>query len=444
MSHIPKAEYARRRKALMAQMVPNSIAILPAAALAIRNRDVEHVYRQDSDFQYLSGFPEPEAVIALIPGREHGEYVLFCRERNPEREQWDGLRAGQEGAVRVHGADDAFPINDIDEILPGLIEGRERVYSAMGSNPEFDRRLMDWINVIRSKARLGAQPPNEFVALDHLLHDMRLYKSAAEVKVMRLAAQISAGAHIRAMQACRAGLREYSLEAELDYAFRRGGAKMPAYGSIVAAGRNGCILHYQENDALLKDGDLVLIDAGCEIDCYASDITRTFPVSGRFSPEQKAIYELVLKAQHAAFAEIAPGKHWNHAHEATVRVITEGLVELGLLKGEVQALIDSEAYRAFYMHRAGHWLGMDVHDVGDYKVGGQWRVLEPGMALTVEPGIYIAADNLNVAKKWRGIGVRIEDDVVVTRSGCEILSTGVPKTVAEIEALMADARGEAA
>lgn len=444
MSHIPKAEYARRRKALMAQMVPNSIAILPAAALAIRNRDVEHVYRQDSDFQYLSGFPEPEAVIALIPGREHGEYVLFCRERNAEREQWDGLRAGQEGAISLHGADDAFPITDIDEILPGLIEGRERVYSAMGSNPEFDRRLMDWINVIRSKARLGAQPPNEFVALDHLLHDMRLYKSAAEVKVMRLAAEISAGAHIRAMQACRAGLREYSLEAELDYAFRRGGAKMPAYGSIVAAGRNGCILHYQENDALLKDGDLVLIDAGCEIDCYASDITRTFPVSGRFSPEQKAIYEVVLAAQEAAFAQIAPGKHWNHAHEATVRVITEGLVELGLLKGEVQALIDSEAYRAFYMHRAGHWLGMDVHDVGDYKVGGQWRVLEPGMALTVEPGIYIAADNQNVAKKWRGIGVRIEDDVVVTRTGCDILTSGVPKTVAEIEALMATARGEAA
>ena len=444
MSHIPKAEYARRRKALMAQMVPNSIAILPAAAVAIRNRDVEHVYRQDSDFQYLSGFPEPEAVIALIPGREHGEYVLFCRERNPEREQWDGLRAGQDGAVTEFGADDAFPISDIDEILPGLIEGRDRVYTAMGSNPEFDRRLMDWINVIRSKARLGAQPPNEFVALDHLLHDMRLYKSAAEVKVMRHAANISAAAHVRAMQACRAGLHEYSLEAELDYGFRRGGAKMPAYGSIVAAGRNGCILHYQQNDAVLKDGDLVLIDAGCEIDCYASDITRTFPVSGQFSPEQKAIYELVLAAQEAAFAEIAPGKHWNHAHEATVRVITEGLVHLGLLKGEVQALIDSEAYRAFYMHRAGHWLGMDVHDVGDYKVGGQWRVLEPGMALTVEPGIYIASDNLNVAKKWRGIGVRIEDDVVVTRQGCEILTQGVPKTVDEIETLMRDARQVAA
>ncbi|QKL04419.1 Xaa-Pro aminopeptidase [Pseudomonas sp. NY5710] len=444
MSHIPKAEYARRRKALMAQMVPNSIAILPAAAVAIRNRDVEHVYRQDSDFQYLSGFPEPEAVIALIPGREHGEYVLFCRERNPERELWDGLRAGQEGAVSDFGADDAFPIADIDEILPGLIEGRERVYSAMGSNPEFDRRLMDWINVIRSKARLGAQPPNEFVALDHLLHDMRLYKSAAEVKVMRAAADISARAHVRAMQACRAGLYEYSLEAELDYEFRKGGAKMPAYGSIVAAGRNGCILHYQQNDAPLREGELVLIDAGCEIDCYASDITRTFPVSGRFSPEQKAIYELVLKAQAAAFAEIAPGKHWNHAHEATVRVITTGLVELGLLEGDVQALIDSEAYRAFYMHRAGHWLGMDVHDVGEYKVGGEWRVLEPGMALTVEPGIYIGADNQAVAKKWRGIGVRIEDDVVVTRQGCEILTSGVPRTVAEIEALMQAARKDAA
>ena len=444
VTHIPKAEYARRRKALMAQMEPNSIAILPAAAVAIRNRDVEYLYRQDSDFQYLSGFPEPEAVIALIPGREHGEYVLFCRERNPEREQWDGLRAGQEGAIRDFGADDAFPISDIDDILPGLIEGRDRVYSAMGSNAEFDRRLMEWINVSRSKARLGAQPPNEFVALDHLLHDMRLYKSAAEVKVMREAAAISARAHVRAMQASRAGLYEYSLEAELDYEFRKGGAKMPAYGSIVAAGRNGCILHYQENDAPLKDGDLVLIDAGCEIDCYASDITRTFPVNGVFSAEQKAIYELVLASQEAAFAEIAPGKHWNQAHEATVRVITEGLVTLGLLKGAVDDLIETEAYRAFYMHRAGHWLGMDVHDVGEYKVGGQWRVLEPGMALTVEPGIYIAADNQNVAKKWRGIGVRIEDDVVVTKNGCEILTTGVPKTVAEIEALMAAARSQVA
>jgi len=443
MSHIPKSEYARRRKALMAQMVPNSIAILPAAAVAVRNRDVEHVYRQDSDFQYLSGFPEPEAVIALIPGREHGEYVLFCRERNPERELWDGLRAGQEGAVRDFGADDAFPISDIDDILPGLIEGRDRVYSSIGSHPEFDRHLMDWINSIRSKARLGAQPPNEFEALDHLLHDMRLYKSAAEIKVMRRAADISARAHVRAMQACRAGLHEYSLEAELDYEFRKGGAKMPAYGSIVAAGRNACILHYQQNDAVMRDGDLVLIDAGCEIECYASDITRTFPVSGRFSPEQKAIYELVLEAQQAAFAAIGPDKHWNQAHEATVQVITQGLVRLGLLKGEVDELIARDAHRAFYMHRAGHWLGLDVHDVGEYKVGGEWRVLEPGMTLTVEPGIYIAPDNLSVAKKWRGIGVRIEDDVVVTKKGCEILTGAVPKSVADIEALMATARAEA-
>ncbi|KPZ21869.1 Aminopeptidase P [Pseudomonas coronafaciens pv. porri] len=444
MIQIPKSEYARRRKALMAQMEPNSIAILPAAAVAIRNRDVEHVYRQDSDFQYLSGFPEPEAVVVLIPGREYGEYVLFCRERNPERELWDGLRAGQEGAIRDFGADDAFPITDIDEILPGLIEGRDRVYSAMGSNPEFDRHLMDWINVIRSKAHLGAQPPKEFVALDHLLHDMRLYKSAAEIKVMRAAADISARAHVRAMQACRAGLHEFSLEAELDYEFRKGGSKMPAYGSIVASGRNGCILHYQQNDAALRDGDLVLIDAGCEIDCYASDITRTFPVNGRFSAEQKAIYELVLKSQYAAFDAIGPEKHWNQAHEATVQVITAGLVELGLLRGDVDQLIETEAYKAFYMHRAGHWLGMDVHDVGEYKVGGEWRVLEVGMTLTVEPGIYISPDNLDVAKKWRGIGVRIEDDVVVTRQGCEILSGGVPKTVAEIEALMAAARGQVA
>lgn len=440
MIRIPASEYARRRKELMAQMEPNSIAILPAAPVYIRNRDVEHTYRQDSDFQYLTGFPEPEAVLILIPGREHGEYVLFCRERDAERELWDGLRAGQDGAIANFGADDAFPIGDIDDILPGLIEGRDRVYYAIGRHQEFDQRLMEWVNQIRAKARLGAQPPNEFVALDHLLHDMRLYKSAAEVKVMQYAADVSARAHIKAMQASRAGLYEYHLEAELDYEFRKGGAKMPAYGSIVAAGRNACILHYRENDAPLKDGDLVLIDAGCEIDCYASDITRTFPVNGRFSPEQRAIYDLVLAANEEAFKFIAPGRHWNEAHEATVRVITAGLVELGLLQGDVEQLIASEAYKPFYMHRAGHWLGMDVHDVGDYRIGGEWRVLEPGMAMTVEPGIYIAPDNTEVAKKWRGIGVRIEDDVVVTRTGCQILTTGVPKRADEIEALMGAAQ----
>lgn len=444
MTRIPSSEYARRRQALMAQMAPGSIALLPAAAQQLRNRDVEHVYRQDSDFQYLSGFPEPEAVLALIPGRAEGEYVLFCRERNPERELWDGLRAGQAGALRDYGADQAFAIDEIDEILPGLIEGRSRVYYALGASAEFDRQLVGWLSSIRSRARQGATPPGEFAALDQLLHEMRLIKSEAEIAVMQAAAEISARAHVRAMQASRAGLCEYHLEAELDYEFRKGGAKMPAYGSIVAAGRNACILHYRENDAELRDGDLVLIDAGCEIDCYASDITRTFPVNGRFSVEQRAIYELVLAAQAAACAEIAPGKHWNQAHEASVRTITAGLVELGLLAGEVEALIAAEAYKPFYMHRAGHWLGMDVHDVGNYKVGGAWRALQPGMVLTVEPGIYIAHDNAAVEPRWRGIGVRVEDDVVVTAEGCRVLTGGVPKTVAEIEALMAAARSPAA
>ena len=444
MIRIPKAEFARRRRALMAEMAAGSIAILPAAPVRVRNRDIEYAYRQDSDFQYLTGFPEPDAVMALIPGREHGEYVLFCREKDPVQEMWTGPRAGQEGAIRQYGADDAFPINDIHDILPGLIEGRERVYYAMGSNPDFDRQLLDWINLIRAKANQGAQPPKELIALDPLLHEARLFKTAAEIKVMREAASVSGDAHIRAMQACRPGLREYHLEAELDYAFRKGGARMPAYGSIVASGRNACIMHYQQNDALLKDGDLVLIDAGCEIDCYASDITRTFPVNGRFSPEQKAIYEIVLAANEAAFACIAPGRHWDEAHEVTVRIITEGLVDLGLLRGEINTLIEEGAYRDFYMHRAGHWLGLDVHDVGDYRIGDQWRMLEPGMTMTVEPGIYVASDNLRVAKKWRGIGVRIEDDVVVNRHGCEILSRHVPKAVDEIERLMADARGASA
>ena len=436
---ISKQEYTRRRKALMDQMVPGSIAILPAAPVHVRSRDTEYQYRQDSDFQYLTGFPEPEAVMALIPGREHGEYVLFCREKDPERELWDGYRAGQTGAVSEYAADDAFPIADIDDILPGLIEGRERVYYALGANHEFDMQLTGWLHSIRSKARLGAEPPKEFVALDHLLHDMRLYKSAAEVRVMQAAADISAEAHVKAMQACRPGMYEYQLEAELQYTFMRHGSRAPAYASIVAAGRNACILHYTENSSQIRDGDLVLIDAGCELDCYASDITRTFPANGRFSPEQRAIYDIVLKSQAAAFAVIGPGRDWNEAHDATVRVITQGLLELGLLSGELDELIANGSYRPFYMHRAGHWLGMDVHDVGEYRVGGEWRVLEPGMVMTVEPGIYIAVDNQDVPAKWRGIGIRIEDDVLVTRDGHQVLTGKVPREADEIEALMAQA-----
>ncbi|MCC1497421.1 Xaa-Pro aminopeptidase [Alcanivorax sp. 1008] len=433
---ISRQEFARRRRELMDNMEENSIVILPAAPERRRNRDIDHAYRQDSDFWYLSGFPEPEAVMALIPGREHGEFVMFCRERDREMETWHGYRRGPEGAVKDFGADDAFPISDIDEILPGLIEGRDRVYYDMGRDPEFDRQVMSWVNSIRAKVRSGAHPPGEFLALNHFLHDQRLFKSSLEIKVMRRAGEIAAAAHVRAMQVVEPGMYEYQLEAEYLHEFMRHGARAPAYPTIVGGGRNGCILHYVDNNQKLKDGDLVLVDAGAEFHCYASDITRTFPVNGKFSAEQQAVYEVVLASQLAAIEQVKPGKHWNSPHEAAVQVLTQGMKDLGLLKGEVSELIETEAYRRFYMHRTGHWLGLDVHDVGDYKVHDEWRVLEPGMVMTVEPGIYIAPDDSSVASKWRGIGVRIEDDVAVTRKGCEVFTDGVPKSVAEIEKLM--------
>ncbi len=434
---ISKSEYARRRKNLMAQMEANSIAIIPSAGEQIRSRDTGFPFRQDSDFYYLSGFDEPEAVLVLLPGRHHGQFVLFCRDRDPALELWDGRRAGPEGACARYGADDAFPVGDIDEILPGLLEGRTRVYYSMGRSPDFDRQIMNWVNRIRSKEASGAVPPGEFTDLAHMLHDLRLVKSAAELRVMRKAGRITARGHCRAMRACRPGMYEYQLEAELRHEFALGGARQMAYEAIVGGGENACTLHYVANDSRLRDGDLVLVDAGCELDYYASDVTRTFPVNGRFNPHQRALYELVLQAQAAAMAEIAPGRHWNEAHDASVRVITRGLVALGLLRGRVDSLIRKGAYRAFYMHKVGHWLGLDVHDVGDYRIGDQWRVLERGMVMTVEPGIYIAPDNTRVGAKWRGIGIRIEDNVVVTDEGCELLSDGAPRTVEEIEALMA-------
>ncbi len=433
-------EYARRRKELMSLMGPNSIAIVPAAQLLVRNRDVEYPFRQDSDFHYLSGFDEPNAVLVLLPARKQGQVVLFCQERDPEKELWHGYRAGPEGACADYGADDAFPISDIDEILPGLIEGRERVFYAMGRAPQFDRQIMDWINTIRSKVRSGAHPPGEFVDLDHLLHEMRLMKTAAELKLMRRAARISAAAHIRAMQTARAGLNEYHLEAELHHEFMRSGCRNWAYPPIVGGGDNGCILHYIDNNQVLKDGDLVLIDAGCELDGYAADITRTFPVNGVYSEPQRQLYQLCLDAQLAAIDSIKPGVSWDLPHEVAVRIITEGLLRLGLLKGQLPRLIEKNACQPFYMHRTGHWLGLDVHDVGDYKIGEQWRELEPGMVLTVEPGIYVSPGNTKVAKKWRGIGIRIEDDIVVTKEGCEVLSRDAPKQLDEIEALMAAVR----
>jgi len=427
----------------MQQMEPDSIALLCAAPQSTRSNDTEYLYRQNSDFYYLTGFVEHDAVLALIPGREQGEVVLFCQEKDKTRELWTGILMGPEQAIEQLKIDDAFPIGDIDDILPGLIEGRERVYYSMGKDPRFDQRVMDWVKIIRGKVRQGAHPPGEFLVLDHLLNEMRLIKSPMEIKLMEKAGAISAQAHKRAMAVCRAGLHEYHLEAELLHEFVRSGSRAPAYNNIVAGGKNACILHYVENNAVLKDGDLVLIDAGCEYEYYAADITRTFPVNGRFSKEQKALYEIVLNAQLQAIKAIKPGAAWDEPHNITVRIITEGLVNLGLLKGNVQELITTNAYKAFYMHRAGHWLGIDVHDVGDYKIDDKWRLMEPGMVTTIEPGIYIAPDNMDVDKKWRGIGIRIEDDVLVTRTGHRILSEGAPKTVEEIENFMAQAQTQA-
>lgn len=450
---IPAAVFARRRRTLMERMGPGSIALLPAAPSLPRNRDVHYPYRQDSDFYYLTGFPEPEAIAVLAPGGEP-EFLLFCRERDPQMEIWHGRRAGPRGAMDRYGADNAHPISEIDKLLPPLLENRERVYYAIGYNPDFDRQVMDWINRVRGKARTGVRSPVTFVALEHLLHAMRLRKDPEEIAVMRESARIAAEAHGRAMRACRPGLMEYELEAEILYTFLRNGAGW-AYPSIVGGGDNSCILHYTENNAPLRDGDIVLIDAGAEVDGYASDITRGFPVNGRFSGEQRAIYELVLAAQQAAIDQVRPGRHFNEPHDAAVRTLTEGLVALGLLRGEVEELIEEEQHKPFYMHRTGHWLGMDVHDVGDYKTGDDWRLYEPGMVTTIEPGLYIPAGGkimdahwarlgvyleTELDERWQRIGVRIEDDVLVTTEGNEVLSAAAPKTIDEVEALMREGR----
>jgi Xaa-Pro aminopeptidase len=433
---IEPREYARRRKQLMRMAGPDAIVIVAAAPERVRNNDAHYPYRQDSDFHYLSGFPETDAVLALVPGRAPSETILFCRERDAERERWDGPRAGTEGAVAVHGMDDAFPIDDIDDILPGLIEGRTRVYYHFGRDAEFDLKLIGWVNRVRAQIRHGAKPPHEFVALPHLLHDLRLYKSRAELRLMRKSAQIAADAHRRAMQATRAGLNEHEIEAELLHAFRKHGA-VPSYEPIVGGGANGCVLHYRANNAELRDGDLLLVDAGAEYQCYASDITRTWPVNGRWSPEQRALYDLVLAAQLDAIDEVRAGRTFDAYHEAAVRTLTRGLCKLGLLAGSVEKNLREHTYRKFYMHKTGHWLGLDVHDAGDYRIDGEFRVLEPGMVVTVEPGLYIAPDAKGVPAKFRGIGIRIEDDVVVTDGEPEVISAAAPKDAGEIEALMA-------
>jgi len=433
---ITAAEHARRRRQLMRMAGEDAILVLPAAPLRVRSHDTHYPYRQDSDFWYLCGFPEPEAVLVLVPGRRHGEALLFCRERDPEREAWDGPRFGQEGAVASFGMDDAYPIDDLDEILPGLLEGRSRVYYHFGRDAEFDLKLIGWVNRVRAQVRHGAQPPHEFLELGHLLHEQRLFKSRDEIRLMDKAAAISVRAHEAAMGVARPGIHEYELQAEIERVFRAADA-CPAYASIVGAGANGCVLHYVANTARTKDGDLVLIDAGAEYRSYAADITRTFPVNGRFSKEQRVLHDLVGAAQAAALARARPGVAFAALHEAVVEVLSEGLLRLGLLKGSLDKCIAGEHYKQFYRHKSGHWLGLDVHDVGDYRIDGQPRLLEPGMVLTIEPGLYVGADDSAVAAKWRGIGIRTEDDVLITADGHRVLTDGLVRSADEIEAFMA-------
>ncbi len=429
-----RKEFARRRRQLMRMIGKDAIAILPAAPVRHRNGDIEYAYRQDSHFYYLTGFSEPESVAVLVPGRPQGEYLLFVRDHDAVREAWDGGRAAPEGAVQHFGADDAFPITDIDEILPGLMENRAQIFYAMGMHVDFDPRVLGWVNGLRVQARHGVGAPQEIVALSHALDDLRLFKSRGEQAAMRRAAQIAVGAHRRAMRFARPGRMEYEVMAEVVHEFRCHNADI-AYYPIIGGGANSCVMHYRDNDKALCDGDLLLIDAGCEHDYYASDITRTFPVNGRFTAAQRAVYEIVLEAQCAAIDKVRAGNHWNQPHEAAVRVITAGLVKLRLLKGSVTRLIKDQAYAEFFSHRTGHWLGLDVHDVGDYKIGGEWRVLESGMTLTVEPGIYIRPAS-HIPKEFWNIGVRIEDDILVTAQAPEVLSAALEKTPEAIERIM--------
>ncbi|MGH8630485.1 MAG: aminopeptidase P N-terminal domain-containing protein, partial [Burkholderiales bacterium] len=391
-------------------------------------------YRFDSYFYYLCGFPEPDAVLVLLAGGQ-SKSLLFCRDKDPEREIWDGYRFGPEAAREAFALDEAHSIARLDELMPQLLANQPTVFCDIGSDPAWDARLIGWLNQVRGQVRSGVAAPSEIRDIRAGLDDMRLRKDAMELGNMRRAAQISSQAHRRAMQATRPGLREFQIEAELLHEFRRHGAQAPAYTPIVAGGANCCVLHYVRNDAELKDGDLLLIDAGCEVEGYASDITRTFPVNGRFSGAQRDIYELVLAAQAAAISQVKPGNEWEDPHRAAVKVLAQGMIDFGLCKGTVDAVIESGDYRRFFMHRTGHWLGMDVHDAGDYKRDGAWLKLEPGMVLTVEPGCYVRPGE-GVPEKFWNIGVRVEDDALVTPGGCDILTAEAPKRVADVEALM--------
>lgn len=429
-------EYSLRRRQLMQQMGKGSVAILFAASECQRTGTTTYPYRQDSDFYYLTGFDEPEAVMVLIPERVDGEFILFCREHDVNREILEGKRAGQEGACKEYGADQAYPITELDNIMPKLLAGNNNVYFKIGLDAELDAKVFQWVRQLKSGIRDGVQAPKNFISLEGCLHAMRLRKSAAEIATMRQAATISAKAHLRAMQVCAPGMYEYELEAELLHVFTKHGGRFTAFESIVGGGSNACTLHYSKNNEQLIAGEMVLIDAGVEYEYYSADITRTYPVNGKFSPEQKLIYQAVLDAQLAVISIVKPGTRWNMLQETAERVITERLVALGILHGNVDQLFAAKAYKPFFMHRIGHWLGMECHDVGEYKLHDGWRVLEPGIVLTVEPGIYICAENTGVDAKWHNIGIRIEDNVLVTANGCEVLTADVPKEIGAIETIM--------
>jgi Xaa-Pro aminopeptidase len=421
----------------MRRMEPNSVAILPSAREVTRSNDTEYRFRQDSDFYYLTGFHEPDSIAVVAPGREE-PFTLFVRPRDPEKEVWTGRRAGVEGAKEKFGADAAFPVEEFEEKLTDLLNGAHKLYYRLGAGqPDLDQTLIRQLSRMRAMGRKGVQPPHSITDPGSILHEMRLFKTAEEIALMQRAADIAAEAHREAMRAARPGMKEYEIEALIEYIFRRSGAHAPAYGSIVGAGDNATILHYTSNEAEMRDGELLLIDAGAEFEGYASDITRTFPVNGRFTEAQRDIYQLVLDCQEECIGMVGPGVTLEEMHARSVEILTEGMVRLGLLEGEVGKLIEDEAYKKFYMHRLGHYLGMDVHDVGAYQADGQPRAVEAGIVLTVEPGLYISAEAEGVPDRYRGIGVRIEDDVLVTPEGRRVLTDKAPKSVEEIEALMA-------
>ncbi|AYA02503.1 Xaa-Pro aminopeptidase [Acinetobacter sp. WCHAc010034] len=442
MKKLTQADFQERRAVLAGEMGLRSIAVIATSQVAMRNRDADYKFRADSSFFYLTGFAEPEAVavIETFDTAEEGySYSLFCRERNREMEIWNGYRAGIDGAVDDYDADEAYAIDLLDEEILGKLQNKDKLFYRIGQQADFDARAAKWIAAANGESRRGTSAPAQVIQLDRIVDEMRLHKSEQELELMQIASDISAEAHTRAMQAVKPGMMEYALEAELNYIFGKNGC-VPSYNSIVGGGENACILHYVENDQELKDGDLVLIDAACEYQLYASDITRTFPVNGKFSPEQKALYEVILKAQLAAIDAVRVGNSYKEPHNAAVRIMVQGLLDLGIMQGDIEQIIASESYRQFYMHGTGHWLGMDVHDVGSYKQGDDWRAYEAGMVVTVEPGLYIAPDDETVDAKWRGIGIRIEDDVAVTQDGPRVLTAAVVKSVDEIEALMAKAQ----